>query len=154
MGKDLTEMVAEIAKAQASHAIMSAEEVEDFLKKTFDVLKGIKAEEEEPLAGLEGKPEAERMDPQKSIQRNKVICLECGKEFKLITNRHLKEHGMDLKEYRKKHGFSARQALAAKTLTAKRRKAAKELGLGENLKKARLEAKAAKAKKKTKGKAK
>ena len=33
-----------------------------------------------------------------------VKCLECGKEFKQITNRHLKfAHGLTTDEYRKKH---------------------------------------------------
>ena len=64
-------------------------------------------------------------------------CLECGKEFKQLTPTHLKGHGLTPKEYRKKHGFSAKQALVAKNLSAQRRKTAKKLGLGEKLKKAR-----------------
>jgi predicted transcriptional regulator len=66
-----------------------------------------------------------------------VICLECGKEFKQITKRHLREHGLDAKQYRKKYGFSARQPLTATSLTAKRRKTAKALGLAEKLQAAR-----------------
>lgn len=149
MSKTLTEMAVDIATAQSSHATMSAEEIQDFLKKTFSVLKEMENVEQgaaaEVAALQEGEAGAafEGMDPKKSIQRNKVICLECGKEFKQITNRHLKDHGLDAKSYRKKWGFPARQALAAKSLTAKRRKTAKELGLGERLKKFRAKAKKA-----------
>lgn len=140
MMKSLTEMAAEIVAAQASHAAMSAEEMDAALKKAFDALKSIKAIEE----GAE--EELAPMDPKKSIQRNKVICLECGKEFKQLGNRHLKEHGLDAKEYRKKYGFSARQPLSAKNLSAKRRKTAKALGLGERLQKGLQKARKAKAK--------
>jgi predicted transcriptional regulator len=140
MAKTLTEMAADIVTAQASHTAMSADEMGDALTKTFDSLKSIKSMEE----GTEAEPAA--MDPKKSIQRTKVICLECGKEFKQLGNRHLKEHGMDHKEYRKKYGFSARQPLTAKTLSAKRRKTAKELGLGEKLQKGLQAARKAKAK--------
>lgn len=133
MAKSLTEMAAEIASAQASHAKMTAEEMEAFLGKTFNVLKQIKASEEAGIA-VEA---AETVDPKRSIQRNKVICLECSKEFKLLTRAHLASHGLTAKEYRKKYGFQARQALTAKSLSAKRRKRAKELGLGDRLKKAR-----------------
>lgn len=140
MAKSLTEMAAEIVAAQASHAAMSAEEMDAALKKAFDALKSIKAIEE----GAEA--ELAPMDPKKSIQRNKVICLECGKEFKQLGNRHLKEHGLDAKEYRKKYGFSARQPLSAKNLSAKRRKTAKALGLGERLQKGLQKARKAKAK--------
>ncbi len=116
MMKSLTEMTAEIAIAQASHSVMSAEDMEGFLKKTFQVLNEIKTLEEGVEPGPETSESPEIMVPEKSIQKNKVICLECGREFKLLSNRHLiKEHNMDAKEYRKKYGFSARQPLAAKS---------------------------------------
>jgi len=140
MAKTLTEMAADIITAQASHTSMSVDEMETALKTAFDSLKSIKAIEEGT-----GEAEPVAMDPKKSIQRTKVICLECGKEFKQLGNRHLKDHGMDAKEYRKKYGFSARQPLSAKTLTAKRRKTAKALGLGEKLQKGLLAARKAKA---------
>ena len=140
MMKSLTEMTAEIAAAQASHSVMSAEDMEGFLKKTFQALNEIKTVEEcvEPEPETPGA--AEIMAPEKSIQKNKVVCLECGREFKLLSNRHLmKEHNMDAKEYRKKYGFSARQPLAAKSLSAKRRATAKTHKLGEKLQEKRRE---------------
>ena len=141
MTKSLTEMAAEIVAAQAGHAAMTAEEMDAALKKAFDALKSIKAIEE---GAAEAEPAA--IDPRKSILRNKVICLECGKEFKQLGNRHLKEHGLDAKEYRKKYGFKARQPLSAKNLSAKRRKIAKALGLGERLQKALQKSRKAKEK--------
>ena len=140
MTKSLTEMAAEIVAAQAGHAAMSAGEMDAALKKAFDALKSIKAIEE----GVEAEPAP--MDPKKSIRKNKVICLECGKEFKQLGNRHLKEHGLDAKEYRKKYGFKARQPLAAKSLSKKRSRTAKALGLGERLQEALQKSRKAKEK--------
>ena len=94
--------------------------------------------------GVEAEPAP--MDPKKSIRKNEVICLECGKEFKQLGNRHLKEHGLDAKEYRKKYGFKARQPLAAKSLSKKRSKTAKALGLGERLQEALQKSRKAKEK--------
>ena len=144
MGKSLTEMASEIVAAQASHAVMAADEMVAALKKTFDALKNIKTIEE-------GGPEADAppVDPRKSIQRNYIINLEDGKKYKQLTTRTLAKYGLTPAEYRKKWGFSARQPLAAKALSAKRRKTAKALGLGERLQKAR-KAKAAAAKAKAK----
>jgi predicted transcriptional regulator len=141
MAKTLTEMAAEILAAQASHAKLSAEEMEAALKKTFDALKQIKAIEE-------GGPEAETpaIDPKRSVQRNYIINLEDGKKYKQLTARTLAKFGLTPAEYRKKWGFTARQPLASKSLSAKRRKTAKALGLGEKLQQAR-KAKAAAAKK-------
>lgn len=145
MGKSLTEMASEIVAAQASHAVMGADEMVAALKKTFDALKNIKTIEE-------GGPEADAppVEPRKSIQRNYIINLEDGKKYKQLTTRTLAKFGLTPAEYRKKWGFSARQPLAAKALSAKRRKTAKALGLGEKLQKARKAKAAAAAKAKAK----
>jgi len=156
MGKSLTEMASEIVAAQASHAVMAADEMVAALKKTFDALKNIKTIEE-------GGPEADAppVDPRKSIQRNYIVNLEDGKKYKQLTTRTLAKYGLTPAEYRKKWGFSARQPLASKALSAKRRKTAKALGLGERLQEARkakaaaaakVKAKASKAKAKAKPK--
>ena len=145
MGKSLTEMASEIVAAQASHSVMAADEMVAALKKTFDALKNIKTIEE-------GGPEVDAppVDPRKSIQRNYVINLEDGKKYKQLTTRTLAKYGLTPAEYRKKWGFSARQPLASKALSAKRRKTAKALGLGERLQQARKAKAAAAAKAKAK----
>jgi predicted transcriptional regulator len=138
-------MASEIVAAQASHSVMAADEMVAALKKTFDALKNIKTIEE-------GGPEADAppVDPRKSIQRNYIINLEDGKKYKQLTTRTLAKFGLTPAEYRKKWGFSARQPLASKALSAKRRKTAKALGLGEKLQKARKAKAAAAAKAKAK----
>jgi len=137
MAKSLTELAADIVVAQASHAPMSPEDMTETLKAVFAALKGVKAMEEGAAGASSPTPEVPAVDPAKSILKNKVICLECGREFRMLTNRHLKEHGMTAKEYRKKYGFRARQSLSAKSLNAARRKNALERGLGDILKRAR-----------------
>ena len=72
-------------------------------------------------------------DPQSSIQRNQVLCLECGKAFKLLSNRHLALHDLTPRAYKHKHGIRMTQALSARTLSTRRRKLAKELGMGKQL---------------------
>ena len=133
MAKTLVEMAAEIIQAQASYSRMTTEEMAAALNKTFEALKAIKDKEE----GLAEEVAEEKISPKESIQRNKVICLECGKEFKQITKAHLSGHGLTAKEYKQKYGIPMKQALAARNLSAKRRKVAKKLGLGERLAKAR-----------------
>lgn len=144
MAKSLTEMAVEIATAQASHAKMSPEEVDRFLEVTFQRLKEMKEREEGKMEEKVQEGAVSTVDPLKSVQRNKVICLECGQEFRQLTNAHLKVHGLTAKEYRKKWGLPSRFPLVAKVLASKRRKLAKERGLGERLKRAREEKKASK----------
>jgi len=144
MAKSLAEAAAEIAAAQSSHATMSGDDMQDFLRKTFEALKQIKDAEEkgEVLAEVkeeEGKDELAKLraNPVKSIRRNYIVNLEDGKKYKQLTAPTLAKFGLTQKEYRKKWGIPARQALTAGILSAKRRKSAKERGLGDRLKKAR-----------------
>ncbi len=138
MAKTLTEMAADIVRAQAGVARMSSEELSEALIKAYESLKRIKDQEER--GGVEipiSEAAAIAIEPKASIQRNKVICLECGKEFKQLSRTHLSTHGLTPREYKKKHGFKASQALTATSLSARRRKTAKERGLGKKLAAAR-----------------
>jgi predicted transcriptional regulator len=54
----------------------------------------------------------------------------------MVSPKHLKSHGLDAKEYRKKYGFTARQPLCAKALSEKRSASGKARGIPDNLQKA------------------
>ena len=132
MPKTLVEMASEIVAAQASHAPMNPEEISEGVRRIFEVLQNLQSLE----AGLPGNSEADTLPtlrPQDSIQRNRVICLECNKDFKLLSNRHLALHGLTSRDYKIKYGLPLRQPLSAKSLTQTRRKIAKEKGLGAKL---------------------
>jgi predicted transcriptional regulator len=156
MAKSLTQMAANIVAAQASHVSMSADEMDAALKKVFEALNQIKVIEETPAGeAIDDELARLRANPMKSIQRTYVINLEDGSKYKQITAKTLAKFGLTAREYRKKWGFSARQPLSSKALSAKRRKVAKDLGLADKLAAARMarskaavEKKAAPAKKK------
>jgi predicted transcriptional regulator len=129
----LLEMTSEIVKAQASHAGMGADEMTEAIKKVYRALKWVQAQEDKAAKG-EAEPTMSGME---SIQRNKVICLECGKEFRQLSGKHLGLHGLTPREYKNKYDIPLRQSLSARSLSAKRRRIAKERGLGEKLSRAR-----------------
>jgi len=108
------------------------EEISDRVKRVVAVLQELHSLEVGALAAADsaGVP---KLHPLDSIQRNRVICLECNHEFKLLSNRHLAQHGLTSRAYKLKYGLPLRQALSAKTLTQTRRKIAKEKGLGAKL---------------------
>jgi len=135
MSKSLVEMTAEIIQSQISSKQMTTEEIKAALNDTFQTLKAL--QDSESIA-IDAEPEEANpvIDPKKSIQKNKIVCLECGQEFKMLSPKHLKSHGLSSKEYRKKHGFSARQPLCAKALSERRSQSGKERGLPDNLRKA------------------
>ncbi len=132
MPKSLVEMASEIVTAQASHVPMTPDDISEGVRKVFEVLQSLQGLEAGKASHLSAEVTGQ-MPPQDSIQRNCVICLECQREFKLLSNRHLALHSMTSREYKLKHGIPLRQALSAKSLTLARRKIAKEKGLGAKL---------------------
>ena len=132
MSKTLVEMAAEIVQAQVAHKEMNPEEIAQALQNTFKALTDLQRKEQN--VGENESPVD--IPPEKSIQRSKIICMECGQEFKMLSPKHLRSHGLTAREYRRKYGFSLRQPLCAKSLSDRRKKAGKERGLPENLRKA------------------
>lgn len=145
MSKSLLEMAADIVKSQCTSTSMTADDIGASLQNTFSVLQSLQANEISAEAGqaADSKDQAPAVEltPEKSIQKNKIICLECGESFKQLSPKHLASHGLTGREYRQKYGFALRQPLCAKSLSERRKKAGKERGVPENLLKAIAERK-------------
>jgi len=147
MSKTLVELSTEIVQAQSSSKNMSMEELQAALKETFTTLQNLqKIESGEEVA--EATETEAAVAPQRSILKNKIICIECGQEFKMLSKKHLESHGLTGREYRQKYGFSLRQPLCAKSLTEKRKLAGKKRGIPAALKKSIAAKKKARAAKK------
>jgi predicted transcriptional regulator len=138
MPSTLTELTASIVSAHAATVEMTQDELLAEIRKVYTTLKAL---EEGTVAAPEQPAEAEAppvMSARKSIQKNQIICLECGKGgFKTLV-RHLKQaHSMTAIEYRKKHGLPSGTRLAAKAYSEARRESALKNNLGEKLAKGR-----------------
>ena len=107
MSKSLVEMCTDIVSAQAGHTAMSSEDIVESLHRVFRTL-----QEVQHLGDNGEQDEGMTRDPQSSIQRNHVLCLECGKAFKLLSNRHLALHDLTPRAYKHKHGIRMTQALS------------------------------------------
>lgn len=140
MGKSLVEMAADLVQSQCASKAMNTEEITLALQSTFNALQALQAGEAKLQAGISegtaGVVIAPGVTAEKSIQKNKIVCLECGQEFKMLSPKHLRSHGLTGREYRAKWGFSLRQPLCAKALSERRKKAGKDRGLPDNLRKA------------------
>ena len=114
---------------------MTATDIAFSLRQVFSTLHELQKTEagEIELPQTQESPPHQTLTPQDSIHDDKVICLECGKEMRQLSTKHLVFHGMSQKEYREKYGFSMRTPLAAKSLIKAKSKAAKKRGLPEKL---------------------
>ncbi len=86
----------------------------------------------EALAKLEsGEPVREPMVPiDKSVKRNEIICLECGKGQKMLKRHLTAAHGLTAEEYRARWGLAGDYPLVAPNYAKQRSEMAKKLGLG------------------------
>ena len=136
MSKSLVEMTHELLLAQTSAKPMTTDEIKAAGNHIFQTLKSLQAAEcsgaEQPGEAAGG---AAVVDPKKSIQRSRIVCMECGQEFKMLSSNHLATHGLNSKSYRQKYGLATRQPLCCKTISDQRSQSAKDRGLPENLRK-------------------
>jgi predicted transcriptional regulator len=118
----------EIVKAQASVRNMTEEEITSMVKKLTE---GIQAISEGVVEPVEAESAPSMLDPKKAIREKSIICLECGKSFKVLTKRHLATHNHSPASYKEKHGYKKGTSLIAKGLARERRKKMQEMKLWE-----------------------
>lgn len=117
----------EIVKAQAGVRNMTEEEIASMVKSLSEGIKTL-SEGSETVAGEETSQQPS-IDPKKAIREKSVVCLECGKTFKVLTKRHLATHNLTPVEYKQKWGYKKGTALIAKALARERRKKMQEMQL-------------------------
>ncbi len=66
----------------------------------------------------------------KSVKRNEVICLECGKGQKMLKRHLTAAHGLTPEEYRAQWGLARDYPLVAPNYAKQRSEFAKKIGLG------------------------
>ncbi len=124
MPQSVLEMAKDLVTAQITAGQMSPDTMQEALQKTYTSLMTLKAQEEtgtiSPVQGAEAARAP--VDWRKSITKHAVTCLECGAIYKQLSKRHLQDHELDGRSYRVKFGIPRTQPLAARAVTATRRK--------------------------------
>ena len=138
--EDYLKHAIELVKAQASVRVMSEDEMADMIASLASKLKKLDtAEECEESCSCTA--EAPITDAKRSIKEKSIVCLECGKTFKVITKKHLILHGLDAAAYRAKWGLKKGTPLTCKELQRARRQKMKDMKLWEKRAMAREAAK-------------
>ena len=97
-----------------------------------DELPGLISKLHETLAKLEsGEKVREPAVPvDKSVKRNEIMCLECGKGQKMLKRHLMSGHGLMADEYRARWELGRDYPLVAPNYTKQRSEMAKKSGLG------------------------
>jgi predicted transcriptional regulator len=127
---DYLKEAVELARAQAGVRVMSEDEIAAFIQKVAASLRAL-----DNGVDMADDSAVTVDDAKKSIKEKSVTCLECGKNFKILTKRHLAQHGLTSEEYRDKYGLKKGTALVCKALQRERRKKMKDMQLWERRKK-------------------
>ena len=115
----------EIVRAQASVRNMTEEEIISMVEKLAKGIASISGDVEE------ADPQSPAVEPKKAIREKSIICLECGKSFKVLTKRHLATHDLTPIEYKEKWGYTKKTSLVCKSLARERRKKMADMKLWE-----------------------
>jgi predicted transcriptional regulator len=120
MAQSILEMATELTTALIQAGEIPPEKLQDTLQKTYTGLMQLKTK------GENGEPPPAPVDWRKSITKHAVTCLECGATYKQLS-RHLREHQLDVRSYRSKHGIPRSQPLTARSITAMRKRIAQRV---------------------------
>ncbi len=132
--EEYVQQALDIVKAQASVRNMTEDEITSMVQSLSQQLKGI-MEGGAAQAETE-KPQEPAVDPKKAIREKAVVCLECGKKFKVLSKKHLAQHDLTPVEYKEKWGYKKNQSLIAKELARQRKQKMQEMQLWKRRKNA------------------
>lgn len=133
MMDDYLKEALEITRAQAGVRVMTEEEITTFIQKVAGGIRAVM----DGNAPVEMDSTELLVEARKSVKEQSIVCLECGKVFKILTKRHLANHSMDSVEYRVKWGFKKNFPLVCKALQRERRRKMKDMKLWEKRRKIR-----------------
>lgn len=122
----LIEMTTKVVAAYLSNNSVASNQISEVIGTIHDALRG--------LSGGGAEPAAEPLRPavaiKKSIMPDYIVCLEDGKQLKMLK-RHLRTaYGMTPDEYRAKWGLPADYPMVAPNYAQQRSEFAKKIGLG------------------------
>jgi predicted transcriptional regulator len=124
MRETLVTLTSDIVGAHVSNNEVAIDDVPVLIEAVFGALAGLSAGRAGP-----GRPEP-AVPIGASVQRDHVVCLDCGRKMKVLKRHLSTDHDMSTKEYRERWGLRADHPLVAPNYAAKRRTLAKEIGLG------------------------
>jgi predicted transcriptional regulator len=127
MAQSLVESAKELTLTLINKGVVSPEDWQDTLQKTYATLAALKAQEESGTSASVPLADSLPVDWRKSITRQTITCLECGQQWRQLTSNHLMTHGLDGRSYRAKYGIPQTQPLAARDTTARRQQVVREI---------------------------
>jgi len=124
--KELLEFTTKIVAAHVSNNTVAVGDLPDFIHQVY---RGLASAETSANPPQEKRPEP-AVPIKKSVTNDYIVCLEDGKELKMLK-RHLKTaYNMTPEQYRERWGLASDYPMVAPSYAAQRSNLAKKIGLG------------------------
>jgi predicted transcriptional regulator len=117
-------LAVQIVSAHVQHNKMASEELPAFIQQIYKTLQSVGSE---PAA--QDKP-APAVPVKKSVFDDHVICLDCGKQLKMLKRHLMTDHNMTPEQYRERWTLGREYPMVAPDYASKRSVLAKKIGLG------------------------
>jgi predicted transcriptional regulator len=126
------QLVTKIITSYVSHHSLAPEQIPELISsvhRTIDNL-GKPTQPQAPLIPA--------VPVRRSVQRDAVICLDCGWKGKMLRRHLSTRHGLSAEQYLRRWNLASDHPLTAPTYSEQRSTLAKELGLGRGGRRARV----------------
>jgi predicted transcriptional regulator len=117
-------LVAKIIASYISHHSLSPDQIPELIVSVHRSIAGLGKPSEAPATLVPAVP------LRRSVQRDAVICLDCGWKGKMLRRHLTTRHGFSADDYLKRWSLPLDHPLTAPNYSAQRSTLAKELGLG------------------------
>jgi predicted transcriptional regulator len=117
-------LVTKIIASYVSHHNLAPEQIPDLINSVHRTIHGL-GKPAEPQGAL-----TPAVPLRRSVQRDAVVCLECGWKGKMLRRHVSTRHGLTGEQYLKRWSLPSDHPLTAPNYSAQRSALAKELGLG------------------------
>ena len=121
---ELLRLTAEIVSAHIGNNTVTGADVAGLIQSVFDTLSGLGSEEAAPTALIPAVP------IKRSVTDDYIICLEDGKQLKMLKRHLMTAYEMTPEQYRAKWGLKSDYPMVAPNYALVRQDLAKKIGLG------------------------
>lgn len=122
----ITEMTTRIVSAYVAHNNVDPEQVPQIIQTVARDLKALQSGELDE-AGGDTQP---AVSPRKSIGKDYLVCLACGRKQKALKRHLAKAHGLSPEQYREMYGLRPDYPMVAPNTSKRRSEIARSIGLG------------------------
>jgi predicted transcriptional regulator len=122
----IAEMTTRIVSAYVSHNSVEPDQVPEIIRSVARDLKGLQTGESDE-ARSEAQP---AVSPRKSIGKDHLVCLVCGRKQKALKRHLAKAHDLTPEQYRELYGLRPDYPMVAPNTSKRRSEIARSIGLG------------------------